>query len=304
MMSCNALTIFSIPPALFVYSLPFTSFMLQTANPADAITRASLTIADFFYGNWHRILISVAILVVAFALTRVLKGLIVRLGETYRLPPQTARMFVTLMTYVVLIAAIVSVMAVFDIQLYPLILSLGILSVVVVLGSQLLISNMLGGAVVYIEKPFLKGDLIKVGDSTGVVQSISIRSTILRGLNGLDITIPNSTFLTTSITNYTRSKQYLIKVPFTMPRDFNLSGLAGAIKAHAPSIPGFVKDPGDELYKMGISKDDIQYELHFWISDPRMSDEARSKVIDIISQFYALDTEGTKATQGTKDASR
>jgi len=156
MMSCNAIAIFSIPLAIFVYSLPFVSFVLQTVNPADAITRAALTIADFFYGNWHRILISVAILVIAFVLTRVLKGLIVGLGKTYQLPPQTARMFVTLMTYVVLIAAIVSVMAVFDIQLYPLILSLGILSVVVVLGSQLLISNMLGGAVVYIEKPFPK----------------------------------------------------------------------------------------------------------------------------------------------------
>ncbi len=277
--------------------------MFQSANPADATTRAALDLASFFYANWHRILIAVAILVIAYILMRVFKGLIVEAGKNYHLPPQTTRMIVTLMTYGVFIIAFVCVLAVFDIQLYPLILSLGILSAVIVLGSQLLISNLLGGAVVYIEKPFLKGDLIKVGDSTGVVQGISIRATTMRGLNGLDITIPNSTFLTTSITNYTRTKHYLIKVPFTMPRDISLSGLAEAIKAHAPSIPGFMIDRGDELYKMGISKDDIQYELHFWISDPRESDEARSRVIDIISQFYALDTEGTKGTKGTKDAS-
>jgi small-conductance mechanosensitive channel len=260
--------------------------MLQTANPADATTQAALALANFFYGNWQRILMSAAILVIAYIFMRVLKGLVLEMGKSYHLPPQTTRMAVTLMTYGIFILAFISVLAVFDIQLYPLILSLGILSVVVVLGSQLLISNLLGGAVVYIEKPFLIGDLIKVGDSTGVVQGISIRATTLRGLNGLDITIPNSTFLTTSITNYTRTMHYLIKVPFTMPRDINLSGLADAIKAHAPSIPGFMADRGDELYKMGISKDDIQYELHFWISDPRESDDARSKVIDIISQFY------------------
>jgi small-conductance mechanosensitive channel len=260
--------------------------VFQSANPADVTTRAALTLADFFYGNWYRMLMSVVILVIAYIIIMVLKGLILELGKNYHLPPQTTRMIVTLMTYGVFILAFVSVLAIFDIQLYPLILSLGILSVVVVLGSQLLISNLLGGAVVYIEKPFLKGDLIKVGDSTGIVQGITIRATILRGLNGLDITIPNSTFLTTSITNYTRTKHYLIKVPFTMPRDINLSGLADAIKARAPSIPGFMTDRGDELYKMGISKEDIQYELHFWVSDPRKSDEARSKVIDIISQFY------------------
>ena len=133
--------------------------------------------------------------------------------------PQTTRMIVSLVTYVIFIMALVIVLAVFNIQLYPLILSVGVISAVVVLGSQLLISNLLGGTVVYVEKPFLKGDLIKVGDNMGVVQGVSIRATTLKGLNGLNITIPNSTFLTTPITNYTRTKHYLIKVPFTMPRD-------------------------------------------------------------------------------------
>ncbi|HUL61450.1 MAG TPA: mechanosensitive ion channel domain-containing protein [Methanocella sp.] len=262
---------------------------LVNANPADAVTRAALDLAGFFYGNWNRILLSAGILVVAYVVIRLLKGLILRMGKDYRLPPQTVRMIGTAVTYGVFVIAFVSVLAVFNIQLYSLILSLGIISVVVVLGSQLLISNLLGGAVVYVEKPFLKGDLIKVGDSTGVVQGISIRATTLRGLNGLDITIPNSTFLTTSITNYTRTRQYLIKVPFTMPRDINMAGLVDAIKAHASSIPGLATDRGEELYKMGISSDDIQYELHFWVSDPRQSDDARSRAIDIIGQFYAHD---------------
>jgi small-conductance mechanosensitive channel len=277
--------------------------MFQSTNPADATTQAALTLADFFYSNWNRILLSIAILVIAYILTRMFKGLVLEAGKSYHLPPQTTRMIVTLVSYGVFIIAFVSVLAVFDIQLYPLILSLGILSAVVVLGSQLLISNLLGGAVVYIEKPFLKGDLIKVGDSMGTVQGISIRATTLRGLNGLDITIPNSTFLTTSITNYTRTRHYLVKVPFTMPRDIILSGLVDTIKAHASSIPGFASDRGDELYKMGISKDDIQYELHFWVSDPRKSDAAKSKVIDIISQFYTSGTEATQATKGRGAAS-
>jgi hypothetical protein len=70
-----------------------------------------------------------------------------------------------------------------------------------------------------------------------------------------------------------------------------MSGLVDAIKARAASIPGLVTDRGEELYKKGISKDDIQYELQFWVSDPRMSDDARSRVIDIIEQSAPGDTE-------------
>jgi small-conductance mechanosensitive channel len=253
-----------------------------SSNPADATTQAAVALADFLYGNWHRLLLSVGLLVLAFIVIRLLKKVVLELGKDYHLPPQTTRMIVSLISYVIFILAIVIVLAVFNIQLYPLILSLGVISAVVVLGSQLLISNLLGGTVVYIEKPFLAGDLIKVGDNLGVVQGISIRATTLKGINGLDITIPNSTFLTTPITNYTRTKHYLIKVPFTMPRAVDMSGLVDAIKARAASIPGLMTDRGEELYKKGISKDDIQYELQFWVSDPRKSDDARSRIIDII----------------------
>jgi small conductance mechanosensitive channel len=258
---------------------------LVSSNPADATTQAAVALADFLYGNWFRLLLSVALLVLAFVVIKLLKKAIIELGKVYRLPPQTTRMIVSLTSYVIFILAIVIVLAVFNIQLYPLILSVGVISAVVVLGSQLLISNLLGGTVVYIEKPFLKGDLIKIGDNLGVVQSVSIRATRLKRLNGLDITIPNSTFLTTPITNYTRTKHYLIKVPFTMPRAVDMSGLVDAIKARAASIPGLVTDRSEELYKKGISMDDIQYELQFWVSDPRKSDDARSRVIDIIEGF-------------------
>jgi small-conductance mechanosensitive channel len=269
--------------------------MLQPTNPADAITRAALNLADFFYTSWNRILLSIAIMAVALIVMRLLKALILQLGRDYGLPEKTVRLIVTFVTYGVVILAFVNVLAVFDVQLYPLILSLGVISAVVVLGSQLIISNVLGGAVVYVEKPFVAGDIIKVGDNTGTVQGISFRSTTLKGLNGLDITIPNSTFLTTSIINYTRTKRYLVKVLFSMPRGIDLSGLRDAVSAHASSIPGFIPDRGEELYKKGISKDDVQYELHFWVSDPREGEDARSRAIDIISEFYPSESPAPRA---------
>jgi hypothetical protein len=71
-----------------------------------------------------------------------------------------------------------------------------------------------------------------------------------------------------------------------MPRGINLSGLVDAVRSHASSVPGLAPDRGEQLYKMGISKDDIQYELRFRVTDPRQSDDARSLIIDIIGQFY------------------
>ncbi|WP_424357425.1 mechanosensitive ion channel family protein [Methanocella sp. MCL-LM] len=259
--------------------------MFQSTNTADAITDATLNLVSFLYGNWNKILLSIAILVIALLVIKFLKIALAQISKDYKLPPKLLRTLNTVVTYGTLILAIVNILAVFNIQLYSLIVSLGLISAVIVLGSQLVISNLLGGTIVYIEKPFEVGDVIKVGENTGVVEGISFRSTTMRGLNGLVITIPNSTYLTISITNFTRTRQYLVKLPFTAPRDVSMSGLVDALRSKASAVPGLVEDMEGSLYKLGINKDNVDYELHFWISDPRASEEARSRVVDIIGQF-------------------
>lgn len=259
--------------------------MLQSTNTADAITQATLNLVSFLYGNWNKLLLSIAILAVAFLVIRFLKIAFAQIGKDYKLPPKLLRTLNTVVTYGILILAIINILAVFNIQLYSLIVSLGLISAVIVLGSQLVISNLLGGTIVYIEKPFEIDDVIKVGENTGIVEGISFRSTTMRGLNGLVITIPNSTYLTTPITNFTRTRQYLVKLLFTAPRDVNMSGLLDTIRSKASSVPGFLADKGEALHKMGINKDNVDYELQFWVSDPRASDNARSCIIDIIGQF-------------------
>ncbi|CAJ35370.1 mechanosensitive ion channel family protein [Methanocella arvoryzae] len=259
--------------------------MFQSTSPADATTQAALNLVEFFYSNWNKILLAIAILIIALVVINFLKIALAQIARDYKLPPKLLRFLNTVVTYGTLILAIVNILAVFDIHLYSLIVSLGLISAVIVLGSQLVISNLLGGTIVYIEKPFEIDDVIKVGENTGVVEGISFRSTTMRGLNGLVITIPNSTYLTTPITNYTRTRQYLVKLPFTMPRNVDMSGLIDRLRSEASSIPGFSSGKGETLYKMGISKDNVDYELHFWISDPRVSDGARSRIVDIIGQF-------------------
>jgi len=260
---------------------------LQFTKQVDTTTQVALNLVSFFYDNWYKILLSIAILLAALAIVRSLKIASGRVGREYSLPPKTTWMINTIITYGMLTLAVISILAVFNVQLYSLIVSLGFFSAVLVLGTQIIISNLLGGIVISIEKSFIVGDVIKVGDNIGVVEGINIRSTIMRSLNGLVITVPNSTFLTTPITNYTRSQQYLIKMPFSTPRAADLSRLSDVVRSGASSIPGFVSDRGVSIFKTGVGKDDVQYELQFWVTDPRISDDARSRVVDIIDDFYS-----------------
>jgi len=73
-----------------------------------------------------------------------------------------------------------------------LVTGLGIGSVVITLAAQDTAKNLLGGFVIFLDKPFKVGDYIKISTYEGTVESISYRSTKIRTLDNSVLHIPNS----------------------------------------------------------------------------------------------------------------
>jgi small-conductance mechanosensitive channel len=71
------------------------------------------------------------------------------------------------------------------------------------LGSSSVIGNLVAGIVVTYMRPFNIGDRIKIGDTVGFVVEKSATVTRIRTHKNEYVTFPNSTILTSSITNYT-----------------------------------------------------------------------------------------------------
>lgn len=84
-----------------------------------------------------------------------------------------------------------------------LIAGLGIGGLAVALAAQDTVKNIIGGLIVFVDKPFRLGDIVKIGDIEGVVAYIGIRSTRVRTYAGRVITLPNAKFTESSIENIT-----------------------------------------------------------------------------------------------------
>ncbi len=72
------------------------------------------------------------------------------------------------------------------------------------LGAQDTLGNMFGAVSIFLDKPFRIGDQIQLGGVTGFVESIGMRSTRLRNLEGHLVTIPNKQMGTATIVNISR----------------------------------------------------------------------------------------------------
>jgi MscS family membrane protein len=84
-----------------------------------------------------------------------------------------------------------------------LIASLSIGGLALGLAAQDTVANLFGAVAVFADKPFRIGDRIKLAEVDGVVETIGLRSTRVRNLDGHLITVPNKTMGNATITNIT-----------------------------------------------------------------------------------------------------
>lgn len=80
--------------------------------------------------------------------------------------------------------------------------ALGIGGIALALGAQKTIENFVGSVTLIADRPIRVGDYCKVGDITGTIENIGIRSTRIRTLDRTRVTIPNGTFSSDVIENY------------------------------------------------------------------------------------------------------
>ncbi|SNS30873.1 MscS family membrane protein [Tropicimonas sediminicola] len=72
------------------------------------------------------------------------------------------------------------------------------------------LENLIGGFVLYIDKPIRVGDWCEFGPYSGIVEKIGVRSTNVRAMDRTIISIPNAQFVNMELINWARCDQMLI----------------------------------------------------------------------------------------------
>jgi MscS family membrane protein len=90
------------------------------------------------------------------------------------------------------------------VPLVPLVASLGVGGLTIALAARPTIENLIGGIVLYTDRPVRVGDFCSFGDKMGTVERIGVRSIQIRARDRTVITVPNATFADMEIINWAR----------------------------------------------------------------------------------------------------
>ena len=109
----------------------------------------------------------------------------------------------TLKTFIVVVAFLMTSQNL-GLNITAMLASLSIGGLALGLAAQDTVANLFGAVAVFVDKPFRIGDRIKLDNIDGTVETIGLRSTRVRNLDGFLVTVPNKTMGNATITNVTR----------------------------------------------------------------------------------------------------
>lgn len=169
-----------------------------------------------------------------------------------------------------------------------LIAGLGIAGFTIGFALQDVAKNFVAGILLLIQQPFEIGDAIQVGDFSGSVLAINLRSTELREFDGRYVIIPNADIFTSSIVNFSRGQQRRVMMDLAVAPDSDLSRAGGVALEAIRDVPGLMGDPAPQLAFQSFGESAILGKLIFWVDTQRAGLlDAQHAAVESIQKAYA-----------------
>lgn len=121
--------------------------------------------------------------------------------------------------FISVIIIVILVLSSFGVDVTAGLAALGIGGIALALGAQKTLENFIGSLSIIADQPFHVGDFCKIGEVSGTVEDIGMRSTRLRTNDRTLVTIPNGDLSSQRIENFARRTRFLINKSFVLRYD-------------------------------------------------------------------------------------
>lgn len=221
-------------------------------------------IAEFAMSAGVKLLISAVILIVGFKLT----GFLVKKLKNRKVgahTDETVRGFVVSFVSIALkVLIIVTVAAYLGVPMTSMVAVIGSAGVAIGLALQGGLSNIAGGLMIMIFRPFSVGDYISSSSGDGTVASIGIYHTTLVTPDCRRVVIPNSALTSSTVTNYSAEPSRRVDLDFSASYGDDIDKVRAAILSVANGIPQVLKDPAAEVMVAEHSDSAVKYRVRAW----------------------------------------
>lgn len=187
------------------------------------------------------------------------------------------------------------------------------LGVLFSLGSTSVIANAISGVILIYTRAFQLGDLVKMGEATGVVVETSLFVTRLRTPKNVVVTLPNSTVLNSHVLNFSATVRQnqgylLLHTTVTLGYDIPWRKIHQVLVEAALATKGIVPEPKPFVLQTALNDFHVSYELNAYTDlsvklflvyselHQNIQDYCNQNDIEILSPGYTALRDGNHST--------
>lgn len=166
---------------------------------------------------------------------------------------------------IIWIAAVMFTLSNLGYNVSSMLAGLGIGGVAVALGAQAVLGDFFAAIAIFLDKPFVAGDAIKVGDAVGTVEHIGIKTTRVRALSGELLVFPNSMIASSRIQNFKQQRERRVAFNFAVPLGTpaeTLKKIPAQLKAVVEKLPDV---RFDRAHLSQYQESGLQFEAVYWV---------------------------------------
>jgi small-conductance mechanosensitive channel len=146
----------------------------------------------------------------------------------------------------------------------PLLGAAGVLGIALGFASQTSVSNIISGLFLMAEQPFVVGDIIQIGTTVGIVQSIDLLSVKLRTFDNKFVRIPNESLIKTEVVNVTRYPIRRLDVAVGVAYKEDVDHVRRVLREVADANPMCLMEPAPMVMFEGYGESSLNFTFRVW----------------------------------------
>nr|QGT51361.1 mechanosensitive ion channel protein [uncultured Spirochaetaceae bacterium] len=257
-------------------------FKLKTKEKFDSFIK---WVKDFV--TWETLFKMIGVAVILLAMWIIYRLILRRIRKipAEKMSAQRSLIITKITNYAFYIILIMYVLSVFGVKLSAIWGAAGVAGVALAFAAQTSVSNIISGIFVISEKALKVGDLITVGNESGIVDDIGLLSVKVHTLDNQMVRIPNSAIINTNLRNTSYFSQRRMTISCSVGYEIDLSFALEALKKAPEYCSVVLKDPAPAFWIDGFGTSGMNLVMAIWFEAANFL-EAKNQAFIAIKRVF------------------
>lgn len=211
-----------------------------------------------------KVLLAIVVWFVGKFIVNKIMGLVGKIKVLEKVEPNTRTFVLSALKWLLYVILVVSIVAILGVPMASVITVLGTAGAAIALSLQGSLSNLAGGIMLVIFRPFKVGDFVEASGVTGTVKEITLFYTVLNTVDNCRINVPNGALMNANIIDYSAEETRRVDLTFASAKSEDPQKIQSLMLEVMDQNEKVLKDPAPFARISGGTNEAMQFTVRAW----------------------------------------